>query len=596
MAQQESNRASQEADARPWRQLEIPSAVTKIPGMLSHEEIRYYIWLTATKYEGHGAIVDLGCWLGQSAASLAAGLELAGKQGRIISYDRFVWEPSYMAKYSDVVLASGSDFMPVFRENVAQYEDRIEVYKEDLSEFRWTGGPIEFLVVDAAKSWALTNSILSGFESGLIPGKTRVIYQDFRNSTAYWLPLIMDSRPDIWEQVEATHAADTVTFRVKRSLTAEGGISFDYANESFSWQEAKSLFEKRIEGEPLPVRARMRRSLFRKLALDAPEEEVVAYRQQLMADPQEPLTAADLDRLGEVEPILLEAAWDALKQGDLQKAEASAGRCLQRFPKSEQALEVLARVAIKGADFDLARKHARRLQALDTANLRATLLLVEADLQEGVLDSAARRLETVLDQFAGELQHKVDWAVTTFARLAWSFFWRQKPEDARHWLSQAKTIDASNLSVLQLDAVMALDVGDLKAASATLQSGLAIDPLDNALRVLEAQLHLLEGESQAEERMVAVLVETPDLSSWLVDHGVRILVSHWESKNDYRSAEQILESLQARWPETVEAPIHLARLHLYRGNRAEAYSAYVEAKQRNPRHSWVTELSKTLEA
>ena len=54
--------------ANPWAELSLPPEITKMRSMLSHEEKQYLVWLTAVKFEGWGAIVDLGPWLGSSAA------------------------------------------------------------------------------------------------------------------------------------------------------------------------------------------------------------------------------------------------------------------------------------------------------------------------------------------------------------------------------------------------------------------------------------------------------------------------------------------------------------------------------------------------
>ena len=61
--------------SKSWSSIRLPDELRSIPAMLSDEEKQYLVWLTATAFEGWGAIVDLGCWLGSSSAALAEGLK-----------------------------------------------------------------------------------------------------------------------------------------------------------------------------------------------------------------------------------------------------------------------------------------------------------------------------------------------------------------------------------------------------------------------------------------------------------------------------------------------------------------------------------------
>ena len=168
--------------------------------MLSLYERSYLRNYAENNYSGSGEIVDIGCWLGSSTIPLAIGLQqnsaIAIKENRIHAYDIFIWQSSYMersligtplrGKYTD-----GDSFVEAFRERIAPWNPLIRVYPGDLEQIGWNQDPIEFLFIDAMKSWNLANSILKNFFPSLIPGLSLVVHQDFAHFYGVWIHLIM---------------------------------------------------------------------------------------------------------------------------------------------------------------------------------------------------------------------------------------------------------------------------------------------------------------------------------------------------------------------------------------------------------------------
>src|SRR5258708_17126603 len=75
---------------------EMDPALSNLEGMLSANEWRFLRWYAKKVFRGAGSIVDLGSWLGASAASLASGLAERPKakrpSSRIHTFDTFVWK------------------------------------------------------------------------------------------------------------------------------------------------------------------------------------------------------------------------------------------------------------------------------------------------------------------------------------------------------------------------------------------------------------------------------------------------------------------------------------------------------------------------
>src|ERR1044071_7787881 len=103
---------------RPWKNIALPDAVTGMRSMLTLEEKQYLTWLTSETFEGWGAVVDLGPWLGSSSAALAEGLKRRGSHQRIRSFDLFRWDCGYMDDVASTGLKQNDDFLPLFTQEI----------------------------------------------------------------------------------------------------------------------------------------------------------------------------------------------------------------------------------------------------------------------------------------------------------------------------------------------------------------------------------------------------------------------------------------------------------------------------------------------
>jgi tetratricopeptide (TPR) repeat protein len=310
---------------RPWRTLLVPDAVTRVKSLISHEEQQYLTWLTSEQYEGWGAIVELGAWLGSSSVALAEGLRRRGSTAQIHTFDRFVWEK--VAPHADVDLEPGADFLPHYLQAIGDYAPWIDVRKQDLTDFVWDGGPIEILFIDSAKTWELTSAVLRGFGPSLVPGRSRVVLQDFRFAWAHCLPLIFDSRPDVWKQLEDVETGTSVTFVPLKPLFGPCGIHDVYSEDAFPFGAAIELLQQRIAREQDDNRTRMRQTLYRKCLIDGPLDEALKLRDQIMA---EGIDDDALKQVEDVEHVLHARGWAAFQAGDFATAKDCATRCLVR--------------------------------------------------------------------------------------------------------------------------------------------------------------------------------------------------------------------------------------------------------------------------
>lgn len=154
-------------------------------GMVTDNELCFLETYARYSYTGAGKIVDLGCWLGATTLALARGV-VNNQQHHgdhpIEAFDRFQWQP-WMTPIAERLgcpgYRNGESFLEQTRTTLKQYENLILLRPCDLLAPIDFGNPIEFLFIDAMKSWDLANAIVQAFFPHLIAGRSLVVQQDF---------------------------------------------------------------------------------------------------------------------------------------------------------------------------------------------------------------------------------------------------------------------------------------------------------------------------------------------------------------------------------------------------------------------------------
>jgi hypothetical protein len=182
---------------RAWdsRFYDLPPEAKAVPTMLSAEEGKMLCWLGEHYFQGQGAIVELGCFLGGSTVRLASGLQRSGQPWTMHSYDRFlIDEPHkhqflYRAGYEKF---DGQDMLPVFEKHAQPFAPNIIAHRGNVEEHPWAPQPIEILFVDLAKSVSTQEFILEQFFTSLIPGRSIIVQQDYLFFHTPWLVAVME--------------------------------------------------------------------------------------------------------------------------------------------------------------------------------------------------------------------------------------------------------------------------------------------------------------------------------------------------------------------------------------------------------------------
>jgi hypothetical protein len=210
---------------KPWYSVYLPPQIEMITSMIHADERRLLYVLARDYFTGTGRIIDGGAYLGASAKALAFGLRDRGFERRkvIDSFDTFIIDEQSVVNNllpgddPDHKISAGSSTRAIYDRNISEVSDYIEVHEGNLMLIPWTGGPVEILFSDVAKSWRLNDYILSNWISALLPGTGVLIQQDQVQEYHVWVAITMEMLDDYFEFIDYTPFSSAV-FRLRQTI------------------------------------------------------------------------------------------------------------------------------------------------------------------------------------------------------------------------------------------------------------------------------------------------------------------------------------------------------------------------------------------
>jgi hypothetical protein len=197
--------------------------------MVTDEELHFLETYARFSYTGAGKIVDLGCWLGATTEALARGLRDNPSRNRfaqpIDSYDQFLWQewmtPIAQGLGVPSAFREGDEFFNFAESALKESLPLVRLWRVDLAQEQIVREPVEFLMIDAMKSWPLANAISRSFLPKLIPGRSLVVQQDFGHYHQITATnhIFMWSLRDWLEPVHQIPASTSVVFFLTKRLT-----------------------------------------------------------------------------------------------------------------------------------------------------------------------------------------------------------------------------------------------------------------------------------------------------------------------------------------------------------------------------------------
>jgi len=176
-----------------------PPLPDNVGTMMKQQELDLLFTLARDWYQGLGAIIDLGPFLGSSTLALAEGLTANAREferfRRIFSFDRFWYEPNVgFDAFINKAHLSTESFFSHYLHNIWHYIDMVYCSPGDLMNFTWNQNQdrVELLFIDAAQSWDLNDHIVKQFFGALIPGTSIVVQQDYYFYMCPWVIQTME--------------------------------------------------------------------------------------------------------------------------------------------------------------------------------------------------------------------------------------------------------------------------------------------------------------------------------------------------------------------------------------------------------------------
>lgn len=179
-------------------------------------------------YDGNGAIVDCGAFLGKSAALLAQGImdnpRVANRAPLIHSYDWFRvcdnHDVDFIRQVTGSELGVGHSSRALFDGLTRKWSSLIQVHEGNFLDQTWTGGDIALLFIDVCKSPALNAHLLTTMFPALTPMTSIIVQQDYHHLHHPVIHLSLETLSDYIEPL-ATRVDDSFVFRLRAPIPPE---------------------------------------------------------------------------------------------------------------------------------------------------------------------------------------------------------------------------------------------------------------------------------------------------------------------------------------------------------------------------------------
>ena len=257
--------------------------------MTSPWERAWIIRHLARHFDGRGAVVELGTWLGASSLAILDGLEKnpRARDTPVHVYDLFR-EEDIETRFAELPIRgrfrNGESFLPQYLERLGGRASQVTVHAGDILDESWDDeSPIGFLFNDVAKGWNIWNHVKDTFYRQLIPGAA-VVEQDWVHSCTPWLHLWHYRHRDLLVPEFHVPRSGSMVFRVVDRLPDQALEPDRY--EDYSMAETREAFAWAADIVGAERRADVRAALVHLHSMyGAPEVAMRLCIDQLATDP-----------------------------------------------------------------------------------------------------------------------------------------------------------------------------------------------------------------------------------------------------------------------------------------------------------------------
>lgn len=206
---------------KPWQNIRMSDLqnVSEIYTMLSFEE-EQILFFYASQLQGQGVILDLGSFLGGSAARMAAGAMAGQFQPMLHLYDWFLFHDKDMKEHVPEHLHALGNDDNLVRHLLKPHYSNFQIHKGPVAAQIWHGEPVEILFNDITKSLRVLDHVTQQFYPSLIPDVSILIQQEMLFERTPWIAAHMELWADKFEYIGHSEQ-DSVVFKLTERITPE---------------------------------------------------------------------------------------------------------------------------------------------------------------------------------------------------------------------------------------------------------------------------------------------------------------------------------------------------------------------------------------
>ncbi|WP_435258396.1 class I SAM-dependent methyltransferase [Thioclava sp. FR2] len=180
--------------------VEIPSMIGKVDIDLLEKHL--------SSLPPDAVILEFGPWLGSVTSRLAA-------HGHVHVVDNFLWTSDHAKKVPGLTEA-GQSFRSFFEKNMQSRNHSVTVHETDMLDFEWSGGPIDFCMIDAPKTPEMALAVLKKLQGNVKP-ETIVLFKNALSASIPDLVLmvhqLLDAGAIVRSDIPAHKNCNTLAFR-----------------------------------------------------------------------------------------------------------------------------------------------------------------------------------------------------------------------------------------------------------------------------------------------------------------------------------------------------------------------------------------------
>ena len=183
-----------------------------IDGLSDDKQIQEIYLYIKNNFLSKGEIVELGTFLGKVTKTI---LDAVPKKfdGRIYTYDNFVWNFNHNRKFPHLGLTKNQNFLDYVKKKI---DSKKIIFKKQLIEdLKWEEKKIELLILDSPKNFDEINDVFFKLSPFFLENITKIIFLDFSISIKYDTQIFLNKIADYFSTKFSTNGIAYCEYKKK---------------------------------------------------------------------------------------------------------------------------------------------------------------------------------------------------------------------------------------------------------------------------------------------------------------------------------------------------------------------------------------------